>query len=487
MRWILVLTLCAGPVAAQWPWASWWLGRSVLLRNAGGQNDQWKAVARVTGSSTCTGVLVETAAEDRWASAPAYLLTNGHCAIFQGANEVNLDQPGRGAAVFNYFVDAQGAQVRVAVKRVAYSTMKGIDLAVLELDSTLNEMAGRGVRPLKLGEAAVGETVRNVGAPVSGIPSGEQFLRLSECRLEAEVELIEHVWRTRRAWRNFCSDVLGGSSGSPLIRASNGDVVGLIFTTTSYSPVWADCALNRPCEWTGAGHTAYEYANYAVPLDGLRSCFEAGGQFNVTRPECPLDPGRQLAARPSPVRVGQPSTESAAVQWRITLSGSLPFYRAKSGWARDVDCSREEGYGPIRNLAEMPEYAVERPVEEGLYAACILAGDTPQPSASWQQPRHATELRLWLDSTPPIFDPSAVVHDDVESWRVNHIFRPPELTRYIGKTGPPDSTECADPAGYRPLLIGFTTLAKRDGPYRYCLIGFDEADNASRPWGLVLR
>jgi hypothetical protein len=64
---------------------------------------------------------------NRGREAPAYVLTNGHCPEFPGANDVFVDRPAPSnhRVIFNYFADTPGRQLSVPVSRIAYATMKG--------------------------------------------------------------------------------------------------------------------------------------------------------------------------------------------------------------------------------------------------------------------------------------------------------------------------------------------------------------------------
>src|SRR5262245_1160287 len=98
-------------------------GPSVLLSNSDGRSP-YSGIVRYQGRATCTGVFLDTIPEGRDpGDAPAYVLSNGHCSDFPGANDVLIDRPSpRGQVIFNYFVDTRNRQVPVAVERIAYAT-----------------------------------------------------------------------------------------------------------------------------------------------------------------------------------------------------------------------------------------------------------------------------------------------------------------------------------------------------------------------------
>ena len=106
-------------------------GPSVVLSNADGRN-AYTGVARLQGRATCSAALLDAGAG---AGAPAYVLTNGHCSTTFGSNELALDQPAPSsyAASFGLFADTPAALHVVPVRRIAFSSMKGTDLSLMEL------------------------------------------------------------------------------------------------------------------------------------------------------------------------------------------------------------------------------------------------------------------------------------------------------------------------------------------------------------------
>src|SRR6185295_1091209 len=107
-------------------------GPSALLPYLSGASP-YSGVGRYEGRATCTAFLLDTGVPADGSTAPAYALTSGHCPAQTGSNDVVIDSPGVGRVIFNYFIDSERTQLPVAVARTAYSTMKGRDLAVLEL------------------------------------------------------------------------------------------------------------------------------------------------------------------------------------------------------------------------------------------------------------------------------------------------------------------------------------------------------------------
>ena len=168
-------------------------------------------------------------------------MTSRHC-IDWDANAVIFDRPlpplpapGEGiyGMTFGYFVDTQDRQLSVATRRVAYSTVKGVDVAVVELDATAGQLTAAGYRPLEISTEAAepGEPVAVVGAPSFGV-AGPKFLRLGSCTVGKRVNLIEFIWHWWDFYPSDCPDIRGGSSGSPMISGRSGKVVAVVSTGT---------------------------------------------------------------------------------------------------------------------------------------------------------------------------------------------------------------------------------------------------------------
>jgi hypothetical protein len=87
----------------------------------------------------------------------------------------------RFTATFGYFLDTQEQQAPFRSRRVVYSTMKGQDVALVELEATYGELVCRGYRPLELASEAPAsdEAVLVTGIPSRDIPPLEYPVRIA--------------------------------------------------------------------------------------------------------------------------------------------------------------------------------------------------------------------------------------------------------------------------------------------------------------------
>jgi len=459
------------------------------LLNANGQNSHRTGVASVRYGPTCSGIFVAVSSSP---GAPAYVLANGHCITLLGTNEVVLDRAGQGEVTFFAFIDVPTAQrIRVPIRRVAYATQKGLDLSILELDSTASALIARGVQPARLAAAPprVGDALEVVGIPATGVSEAERVIRLSRCTAGETVQLLEGRWHTYDTARNDCLGIRGGSSGSPVFETS-GEVAGLIFTTTWGESPLAACATNRPCEVSASGTVSPDETSYSVPLAGLSTCFNSDGRFDINIPGCPLDRGRQLSISGyslSPVNPTRPSGNPARptpTSWNTKPQGLFRYFSYKTGSVLTTDCRQPQGYSTPRPV--QPDTLIDDPfpLTDSREQLCVVAGDSPSIDPSWQPFRLATQARVHIDTIPPITKPSANITLG-ETYIVLFEYLAEEIAFYEYKFGTPGSTDCSDPAGYR-AFVQRLFLNRGGEPYIICAIPLDGAMNAGKPWEFIL-
>ncbi|AUX34838.1 uncharacterized protein SOCE836_070170 [Sorangium cellulosum] len=444
------------------------------------------------GSGACTAFLIDPAGRPE---APAHVLTNAHCthewAAETSANAVFVDT---GATpelrmIFNYFRDTEGAQVEVPAKAIRYATMKGTDLAVVELDTTIGALAERGVVALGLAPSPPppGGRVSVVGAPQLDV----EFLRRARCSEEGTFDIVEYRWHWFGAHRNRCADIANGSSGSPVLDEAQ-RVYAVVNTTTLGSPPDGDCFLGRPCEVGAPPGVSAEGASYAVDVTGVSACFGDDGRFALDREGCALDAGRALDVLTYPAPRERPSDPAtgATNTWDMTLGarGALGFFRYKLGRAGEVDCRRQEGYSAPIKLVAQDLSALALPEAEGVHLLCVLAGPTAAPDAAWQSLSFPTVVLTTIDTTPPSRRPALSRGGDAaEGMRVEPIFSLPEHADFEYRFGPRDTTDCDDPAAewlrYRRIPI---FLDPRDLPARFCVRPTDWVGNVGEPFDYLL-
>src|SRR5262249_24216607 len=241
---------------------------SELLRNATGTNDRFSAVGQFRGSLTCTGTLIDPSNAGS-PSARAWLLTAGHCVSLVPYGFIR-GHPSPARVTFNFFVATPDRRFATRARTTGWSTMKGADLALIELDTTLGDLSAGGIRPLRLATAVpvAGSHVFWTGVPLSPIPPDQQFLRRGLCTLGHRGPLLESSWIWHDELSNDCPDLYAGASGSPLFDAGSGDIIGVIGTTTlldfEQGPDY-DCQINHPCVIRFESPVVEKDTSYASP------------------------------------------------------------------------------------------------------------------------------------------------------------------------------------------------------------------------------
>jgi hypothetical protein len=458
-------------------------GPAVLLSNADGQN-AYRSVVRVRSRATCTGVFLATSRDDdpRGGEASAWVATNGHCVAFPLTNTVLIDPPGGGTVVFDFFVDSQARQLVVPIRRIAYATMKGTDIALVELSARVDELRRQGFEPWRVTAAlpAENEPVVVVGAPLQANPA-LAFLRLAACRLEGRAGLLlEFRWHWYGFERTGCTGIQAGSSGSPVISRRTSRVIALINTSNAAQPWYSACQIDSPCEPTRTGAEQPVDTSYATPLVGIDRCF-ANGDFDVHVPGCPLDPGGAVGFSAGWLAVQNPLLASAPLvqpmrTWNLRLS-ETPYYRYKVVAIPSGDCRDLRGYGDVRSTLVWPVIDDGLPTTDGHYMLCGIGGVTRQWGPDWQSPDFPTIARVQIDTQPPTLPASIKITDADISYFVEFFTFGNEIAQYTYKVGPASETSCAEPADYRNMLFEFTAVRKIGRPQTFCARPFDAAGN----------
>ena len=374
------------------------------------------------------------------------------------------------------------------VTSVLYGTMRGTDVAVLELDTTLGELTGAGLRAYSLNPAvAEGDVVHVVGIPVDGVEQDQQFLRINTCVAGSTSRLLEFVWVWDAAQANSCRGILGGNSGSPLFD-ENDEVVGIVNTTTVGAPVGGACYLGRPCEVSADGVTMQPNTSYAQPVEPWAACFNQGAAmmgYGVSS-ACGLEPGSPVVTvddlAPTLPDIQADTFHRVGVQ---VPDPSVEFAVA-SGPIASTDCRDRDSYGDPQ-IAEQVEpssplasaiFDVTLADEEGISLVCVapvVDGDVQTAQAAY--------VVLTIDRTPPVAPIElSQSGSDIDGYIVEPIFSTPELSDYRVLIGPAASTDCDVPldeyGSYRRIPF---RIEPTDLPVAVCVIGLDLAGNESAP------
>jgi hypothetical protein len=469
-------------------------GPSVLLSNTDG-NNAYTSVVRVQSRATCTGVFIATTDPEsrRGDEASAWVVTNGHCVAFPGPNVVLRDQPGQGSVVFNFFIDTPSHQVQVPIRRMAYATMKGQDIALIELSARVGELRRAGFEPWRpvLTLPEPDEPVVVVGAPQQRNPA-LAYLRLAACPLEGRARVVyEFTWHWYTFERTRCSDVLPGSSGSPVISRRTGRIVALLNTTNAFATPYSACQIDSPCEPEGKDAVQPESTSYATPIVRIDRCFDAAGELDLNGDGCPLDQGVNTEHTPATLGRINPFLANAPIglprsAWNVRITGSHPYYRHKVVKMPAGDCRDLRGYGEVRSIAAQPVVDDALPTAEGHYMLCSIGGPTRRWGSDWQSIDFPTVTRVHIDTTPSTLPPPIAITETPTGYFVEFVTLGNEVSNYTYKVGPAGESRCSDGSSYRLALLEFITVPKVNRPQVFCALSYDAAGNQGVPFEQVL-
>lgn len=230
--------------------------------------------------SNCSGAIVRFSGQPL--TSQAYVLTNGHCVKrfgFLKPGEVYHNKPmKRRMKVSNtqlQFIDIESTEL-------TYATMTQTDSALYRLKQTYQDLQNQGISSFLL----------SPDHPLLGldieIVSG-YWERGYQCHIDGFVyELRESSWSFSDSIRyspKGC-EVIGGTSGSPIVEKSTRLVVGVNNTGNQSGQ---RCRMNNPCEVDKEGRvTVKKGINYGQQTYWFYSCLTADFKINLNRTGCQL-------------------------------------------------------------------------------------------------------------------------------------------------------------------------------------------------------
>lgn len=234
----------------------------------------------IVSLSGCSGSIVKF--EGQPETDPAYVMTNGHCyeGGFLDPNEFIF---GRASSRSFTVLNPSGNDLgRVRATTVVYATMTHTDITLYRTRETFAEIKQRyNIRPLTL--AAGHPTQGSEIEVISGF-----WRRGYSCQIDGFVfKLLEGGWENHDSIRytREC-DVIGGTSGSPIVAKGTRIAVGINNTGNESG---GRCTENNPCEIDEKGNVTYtKGVNYGQQTFWLYSCLNARFEIDLAIPGCLL-------------------------------------------------------------------------------------------------------------------------------------------------------------------------------------------------------
>ncbi|MER7398006.1 trypsin-like peptidase domain-containing protein [Streptomyces sp. NPDC000151] len=230
--------------------------------------------------SNCSGSVVRM--PDSVDSDKALVMSNGHCVEsgMPGAGEVLVDQPS--SRSFTLLSASGGNKGTLRASKIAYATMTDTDVSLYELTSSYADIQRKyGIKALQL---ATEHPAQGAGIKVvSGY-----WKKIYSCSIDGfahELKEGEWTWKDSVRYTSGC-DIIGGTSGSPVIDSATGKVAAVNNTLNEDG---ARCTLNNPCEVDGNGTvTVRQGIGYAQETYGIPKCFGTGNKLDLGREGCAL-------------------------------------------------------------------------------------------------------------------------------------------------------------------------------------------------------
>ncbi len=232
----------------------------------------------IVALSNCSGSLVRF--DDSLDTDKAMVLSNGHCTGMIDPGKVVLNQSNTRS------FDVLGAKANklgtVRAQKLLYATMTKTDMSLYQLRETYADIRSKfNIEALTLSREAP-----ELGTEIEVI-SG-YWKRGYSCAVEAVAPVLkEGKWSFEDSIRYTSTcDVIGGTSGSPVLATGTRTVVAVNNTGNTSG---RKCEVNNPCEVNEDGTIVYQKGySYAQQTVWIYSCRNEQGVIDVQVPGCLL-------------------------------------------------------------------------------------------------------------------------------------------------------------------------------------------------------
>jgi V8-like Glu-specific endopeptidase len=235
----------------------------------------------IAALSNCSASLVRYA--ESVDTDKALVLTNGHCYeggfLDPGVVLVNKAST-RSITLLNPDSSRAGT---VRADKILFGTMTKTDMIVYQVNETYASIKSRlNVMPLTLAKQGPADGAGM--AVVSGY-----WKRIYTCSVQATIpQLREGDWSWQQSikYQQPGCETIGGTSGSPVVSTSTGEVIGINNTGNEDGE---RCTVNNPCEVDENGNVTVEQgAAYGQQTWWLYTCLTADRTIDLNQSGCEL-------------------------------------------------------------------------------------------------------------------------------------------------------------------------------------------------------
>ncbi len=434
-------------------------------------NKRLNSIGQYEGSSYCTATYIEI--PNQHIDSPAYVITNGHCtAIFYDDNKIDVDIPLNATIIFNLIQGDLNKQIKFNTKKIAYSTMKGTDIAIIELNHSNRALQNQGIFPVPLEQSlpALGTKISAYGYPLKYTPV---VLQQTTGKLSASSTVAEFIWFWNKLYSADFPNISSGSSGSPVFTDVSKGLWGIINTTTIDGI--GVCELGSPCEFIAPNQpTVKKNVTYIVDVTKLKDCFNAKGSFDIHSDYFPFGkPTDFFVSFPNSVRNFNANTAlNSSLIFNIDNPQNTSY---KIELFEEYNPENKSGFIPI--LANQTQ--TKFPTKEGFYIISVLKNNR------FDQMNYLT---FKMDFTPPNLNLIELNQtQSAESTVINPVFVYPELTQFYWKYGAQATCNCEDNKDFEIYNRIPKNIAKAELPVKVCIKGVDLAGNTTSPKEFIIK
>ncbi|NIK62130.1 S1 family peptidase [Kribbella shirazensis] len=271
----LFRTLLAGTTAATVTFFGSLLGTSSAQAAPGAD---FTGIAALSNCSASLVRYAESVDTDK-----ALVLTNGHC--YEGG----FLQPGQvlvnktSTRSITLLKPDSSSAGTIRAEKILFGTMTKTDMIVYQVSETYGAIKSRlNVTPLTLAKQGPADGAGM--AVVSGY-----WKRIYTCSVQATIPQLREgdwTWQNSIKYQQPGCETIGGTSGSPVVSTSTGEVIGVNNTGNEDGE---RCTLNNPCEVDADGNvTVDQGAAYGQQTWWLYTCLTANRTLDLNKSGCEL-------------------------------------------------------------------------------------------------------------------------------------------------------------------------------------------------------
>lgn len=213
----------------------------------------------------------------------AMVLTNGHCVESGFPSPATFISHQASERAFT-LLSPEGEKIGdVSAREIVYSSMTKTDMTLYLLDLTFQDLETR----YSVHALTVSSDHPVIGTKIKVI-SG-YWLKEYNCQVETFIPHLKEgdwTWDDSVRYSRPGCEVIGGTSGSPVLDADTRSVIAINNTTNESGE---KCTFDNPCEVDSHGETSFHKGySYGQETYWLTTCLNEQNQLDLSTPDCQL-------------------------------------------------------------------------------------------------------------------------------------------------------------------------------------------------------